>query len=294
MIQANCPASPEQVAGMHYDRVPSPLRYHGGKSYLADRIVALLPPHTHFVETHFGGGSVLFAKSPEGVSEVANDIYLELSVFWRVLQDPHGFELFKRRLEATPFSQVEWEDAEDFSTPSIEGPVERAARFFIRNRQSLAGRMDHFSPLSRNRTRRGMNEQASAWLSAIEGLPAVHARLQRVAITNLDAVKLIQREDSPGTLFYVDPPYVPESRVSTDVYANEMSYGQHCDLLSALSQIKGKFALSGYHSELYDICALHWGWHCTEFVLPNNAAGGAVKRRMFECVWTNYDPAVKS
>jgi DNA adenine methylase len=53
--------------------IDPPLKWHGGKHYLAKRIIALMPSHTHYVETHFGGGSVMLAKNPEGVSEVAND-----------------------------------------------------------------------------------------------------------------------------------------------------------------------------------------------------------------------------
>jgi DNA adenine methylase len=76
-------------------------------------------------------------------------------------------------------------------------PVQRAVRFFVLCRQSLAGRMDTFAPLSKNRTRRRMNEQASAWLTAVEGLPAVHARLKRVAILNRPA--LMSFDNQPGT-----------------------------------------------------------------------------------------------
>ena len=36
-----------------------PLKWHGGKHYLASRIVGLMPPHLHYVEPFFGGGTVL-------------------------------------------------------------------------------------------------------------------------------------------------------------------------------------------------------------------------------------------
>ena len=44
--------------------------------------------------------------------------------------------------------------------------------------------------------------------------------------------------------------------------------------------------LSGYANKLYDRELAKWGRH--DFELPNNAAGGAVKRRMIESVWCNY------
>ena len=78
-----------------------PLKWHGGKYYLASKIVGLMPSHLHYVEPFFGGGAVLFAREPEddglwlfpnkGVSEVVNDINGSLINFWRVLQDPETF-----------------------------------------------------------------------------------------------------------------------------------------------------------------------------------------------------------
>lgn len=71
-----------------------PYKIHGGKHYLAGKIIALMAPHLHYVETHLGAGAVLLAKNPEGVSEVVNDIWGLLINFWRVLQDPKLFKQF--------------------------------------------------------------------------------------------------------------------------------------------------------------------------------------------------------
>lgn len=132
-----------------------PLKWHGGKHYLARRIVALMPPHRHYCEPFAGGLAVLLAKNPHGVSEVVNDLDGRLTNFWRVLQGVDSFHAFMGVLAAVPFSEVEWSEAGE----SLEAtdPVARAVAFFIRCRQSLAGRMDSFAPLSKNRTRRGTN-----------------------------------------------------------------------------------------------------------------------------------------
>ena len=47
-----------------YKIPPMPLKYHGGKRYLAKRIIALMPEHITYVEPFFGGGSVLLHKDP--------------------------------------------------------------------------------------------------------------------------------------------------------------------------------------------------------------------------------------
>jgi len=273
-----------------------PLKWHGGKSYLAKRIVSLFPPHLHYVEPFAGGLAVLLAADPEGRSEVVNDLERELTNFWRVLQDEILFRVFRRILEATPFSQVEWEDADADLARQPQPPdsraviqLNRAVAFFIRCRQSLAGRNKGFSPISKTRVRRGMNEQASAWLSTVEGLPAVHERLKRVAILDSqDALQVIRGQDGEQTLYYLDPPYMPTTRASTDAYACEMTCEQHEDLLALLQTIKGKFLLSGYRCPLYDQYASANGWHRADFDLPNNAAGGKAKRRMTESVWANF------
>jgi DNA adenine methylase len=272
---------PESAASV---RVAPPLKWHGGKWYLAPKIVALMPPHIHYVEAYAGGLSVLFAKDPDGISEVINDINGHLSNFWRILQDEQTFARFQRILEAVPFSEVEWRDSDVNSV--VPDSVESAARFFIRCRQSLAGRMDKFAPLSRTRTRRRMNEQASAWLNAVEGLPAVHRRLKRVAVLNRDALDVIRQQDGPDTLYYLDPPYLSATRTADDVYSHEMSLAQHAELLETIRRCRGRVMLSGYPSVLYDTRLADWTRH--EFILPNQAAGGKQKRRMTEVVWCNF------
>jgi DNA adenine methylase len=187
--------------------VKQPLKWHGGKHYLANQIVALMPPHTHYVETYAGGLAVLLAKSCEGISEVVNDLNSDLTNFWRVLQDETLFRKFKRRIQAVPFSEAEWQDSKELlaNTSGRERQVEWAVRFFVLCRQSLAGRCKDFATLSRNRVRRGMNEQVSAWLAAVDGMPGVHERLRRVVVLNQPGLEVIRSQDGPETVFYLDP-----------------------------------------------------------------------------------------
>lgn len=281
----------------------NPLKWHGGKHYLAKPIVELMPPHLHFVVPFFGGGAVLFARDPNrdwyegapdydgsasmrGCSEVVNDIDRRLTRFWEVLQDARLFRAFKRIVEATPFSEELYERLNRLG----EGvtPVDDALRVFIRYRQSRQGLGKDFATLSRTRTRRRMSEQASAWLSAVEGLPEAHNRLKRVVILNHDALDVIREQDGPRTHFYCDPTYLPETRTAKDCYEHEMTRTQHVDLLKTLERIQGTFQLSGYHSDLYDTVTNADGWRCVEFNLPNNASGKKKKERKVECLWMNY------
>ena len=273
---------------------------------LAKWIISLMPPretYCHFVEPYFGGGSVMLAMDPEGVSEVANDLHRDLTNFWNVIKHEHTFEAFRRVMLATPFSEVEFETARgllsslgfvgvptegDIPLASTGACVLRACNFFVVCRQAMAGRNKDFAPLSRNRTRRGMNEQASAWLTTVDGLPGVHARMRRVAILNRPALEVIEGQDGPKTLFYLDPPYHHDTRATTADYQHEMSHADHVALLATLERIQGRFLLSGYHSGLYDDWAARNGFRCEECPIVNNAAGGESKRTMTEVLWLNY------
>jgi DNA adenine methylase len=271
-----------------------PLKWHGGKHYLAERIIALMPPHVHYVEPFFGGGAVLLArdlKDPalwlpphKGVSEVVNDLDGTLMNFWRTMKDPTAFEAFRRKVEATPTARAAWDEAHAH-VPGAD-PVADAVAFFVECRQSRAGQRASFTPLTRNRTRRQMNGNVSEWWSAVKGLRRVYERLRRVAVENMPAVDLIRRHDGPNTLYYCDPPYLHQTRASTKAYRFEMTEAQHQELLTVLLACKGKVMISGYPSHLYDTVLAGWARHT--FDLANHAAGGADKRRMTEVLWRNF------
>jgi len=265
-----------------------PLKWHGGKQYLADRIIELMPRHVHYVEPYFGGGAVLFNKPMnlvEGHSEVVNDAYPELVTFWKVLQSPVWFPEFQRRMSMTPMSKQAFEDS---LTSEAQDPLNIACNFFIRYRQSRQGLGKDFATMSRARTRRGMNEQLSSWLSAVDGLPEAHKRLIRVVIFNEDAAGVIEREDGADTFFYVDPPYMAETRVAKSAYEHEMSREQHANLLVALGTATGKFILSGYKSELYLVAEKRYGWQRVDIEIDNKASSKKVKPIKTECLWMNY------
>jgi DNA adenine methylase len=269
-------------------KLTQPIKYPGGKSYLAKRIIDLMPPHIHYCEPYFGGGSVLLNRDPGGISEVVNDIDGELTNFWRVLQSDVTFGAFRRRVEATPLSRKEWADANLHMGNGWRDGIDKAVEFFVNARQSRAGDQKAFTSLTRTRTRRGMNGNVSEWLGAVEGLPAVHARLKRVVIENLPALEVIHREDTPGTLFYCDPPYVHDTRASKSLYRHEMTADSHLELLGALIECKGKVMVSGYPSIMYERVLESRGWRFVDFDLPNNQAGGESKRRMTERLWMNF------
>jgi site-specific DNA-adenine methylase len=125
-----------------------PLKWFGGKTYLAPHIHRLAPQHTFRGIPYGGALSELWSWNYQGVSEVVNDIDLQLTNLWRCLQDPVLFEQVRRELELTPFGRpffaeadaaMKWWEQHDLQLAEEldRNPIPFwAARFFVLVRQS--------------------------------------------------------------------------------------------------------------------------------------------------------------
>jgi DNA adenine methylase len=260
--------------------------WYGGKYNHLDWLLPLLPQTTHYCEPFGGSAAVLINRSPSPV-ETYNDIYSEVVNFFHVLRDHK--DALTEQIGLTPFSREEFELA-------IHGPqeglsdIERARRFYILARQvrtglaskASSGRWAHCLLTSRA----GMAGAVSRWLGAVEDLGLIAQRLLRVQIEHDTAINVIKRYDSEDTLIYCDPPYPHESRHDSNAYAYEMTDDQHRELARLLRSVKGKVAVSSYHSHLMD--ELYRGWHLSEGPEKRIHSSKAARR---EVLWTNYDPA---
>ena len=85
-----------------------PVKWHGGKRYLAAKIIAHFPDHRVYVEPFGGGASVLLNKRPVEV-EVYNDLDGRIVRLFRVLRD-RGQE-FAEEARLTLYSRIEFETA---------------------------------------------------------------------------------------------------------------------------------------------------------------------------------------
>ncbi len=107
-------------------------------------------------------------------------------------------------------------------------------------------------------------------------------------ILNHDALDVIREQDGPNTCFYLDPPYLHETRSSAGEYEYEMTVDDHHKLLWRLTEISGSFLISGYQSELYNDWEETYGFERHHFEIANNASSKKIKDVKTECLWTNF------
>jgi DNA adenine methylase len=279
----------------------SPLKRHGGKYYLAPKIVELLLPRLKgvYVEPFFGTGAVMLAMphQGEGVCEVVNDLEQDLAIFWRAMASEEAFRLLVRTAQATPFSESLWRVADrllavpappwddDFWERRPAALANRAYWYFVHVRQSLGGAGNAFAPVSTSRLRQGFCEQAAAWTSCVAGLRQVHERLVRAFVHCRPALEIVEKYDGENAVMYLDPPYPLATRKGGG-YRHEMTMGEHMELLDALIRCKAKIAISSYPNTTYQVKLSQWNMH--QWNLPNNVSHSPTKGRETEVLYTNF------
>jgi DNA adenine methylase len=261
-------------------KIRPPLKWHGGKTYLARRIVDLFPEHQVYVEPFLGGGSVLLNKPPSR-EEVAGDCYGTLINAWYFLQArPAGIYL-----AGIPYSEKTFDWAvELMESNRVLAEDDSAVAFIVRNRMSRGGLGKDFA--WSERLRGGQPGDLNAWKTFINNdLPMIQDRIKEVRFVADDALATIEENDREGAVIYCDPPYLHETRTHVKAYAHEMTREDHVKLLETLKGCKGRVFLSGYANSLYDLMLAGWTRH--EFSMPNHSGQGKTKQRRVECVWTN-------
>lgn len=259
-----------------------PFAYYGGKTLLADRIVAALPAHEHYVEPFAGSLAVLLAK-PQSAVETVNDLDRDLMTFWRVLRDRPD-ELM-RACALTPHSRAEYLEAYEPAGDDLE----RARRVWVLLSQGRAGTF--------KRTGWRFSINPSGRVGGVPGdlagyvdrMTHVAERLVRVSLECRPALDVIEAYGAQDdVLLYVDPPYLRSTRGGTN-YRHEMpDPDQHQELAGALKACRAAVVLSGYHSPLYD--ELYDGWHVT--TLASATGQGGTWEPRIEVLWSNREPAL--
>lgn len=252
-------------------------RWFGGKAALRSQIIPVLMsiPHSRYIEPFGGAASVLCAKPPADL-EIYNDLDSNVVNFFQVLRD-RSADLV-RALELTPHSRAEWMQCEE----SAECPVERARRFSIRQAMSFHPSYSATKGGTGRSFRLHNSERSliAEWERYPDFLAQLAKRWRGVGIEQLPALEIFDNYDHPHALFYCDPPYLHETRLTTDGYSHEMDKCGHVELLDRLAEVDGLVALSGYRSELYDDKLRDW--YCHEF---ETRVGSPRRSARVDCLW---------
>lgn len=276
LLQTTTNSPVKRIKGIH-----SPIRWFGGKHYLAKDIIPLMPQHHCYVEPFAGGGHVLTQKEPSKV-EVYNDLDGDLINFLLTLRKSK--QKLLNALETLPSSRLLAKMWTEQPLPEDDS-FERAVRWYYLLRHLMVpanGKM-------KSGFRSGkIKSTAFDYQNSVVRLEQFEQRLRNVNIEMLDYKECIQRYDGENTFFFIDPPYVGREKM----YKGQFNEQAHRELAELLRNIKGKVLVSYYPDPLIE--ELYQGWRiATVDALVGSsvvkASEGQNKRKETELFLMNYD-----
>ncbi len=262
-----------------YKQILPPVTWFGCKSKLVKKIVRYFPEHRTYVDVFGGSGAVLLGKRPSKV-EVYNDINKKMFSLFSVLSDKEKTQELVRRLEFTPYSRDVFDDA-IARVHTEPDEIELARLMIVVQRQSHGGCGKQWSYCVDAHSG-GYSGSVRRFHAGIERLKTIQKRMRKVQIENLCFSDLLPRYDRSQTLFYLDPPYVPDTRAQKDYYEHEMCVEDHSRLVDILLGLDGMCILSGYRTHVYDPLD-QAGWNRVE--IDTYTWASRHNRQRVECLW---------
>lgn len=170
----------------------------------------------------------------------------------------------KNLCDMTPCARSEYKR----SCRRSKDPVEQARRYIVRSYFGIGDSTQRNN--SGMRTSKTSNTcVAKSWVSWNDQLQEIIDRFRGVMIENLPWELLVDKYDSPSTLFYFDPPYVLATRNEKHKYNFEFTNDDHVRFLKEMDNLKGYRIISGYNHEIYNAIS-HWKRIDREFKTGNN------------------------
>lgn len=251
------------------------LRYPGSKWRIADQLVSNIPEHKSYLEPYFGSGAVLFNKPPSPI-ETINDLDDDVINLFQCIRD-HSQQL-AAMIAAIPYSRKVYDS--QFSIVSKD-PVDKACAFLIKCWQGYVFKTSGIKTgWKRDKTGRERAYNLSNWYHLPEWIEEIAERLRNIQIEHKPALDLIREFDSPDSFFYLDPPYLLNTR-SAKQYQHEMTEEDHIQLLETIVHCSAQIMISGYDTPLYNDYLHTWD----TLRIPNQTTSGVIRE---EIVWMNY------
>jgi DNA adenine methylase len=225
--------------------VKAPFGYPGGKSRSIKEILPFLPYTERYVEV-FGGSGIILINRNQVKLEIFNDRYSGVVDFYRCIQSKEMMEELIKTLDMYVYSRELFLEFRD-TWQKISDPVERAAKWYYMHQNSFTNQGRNFARTTL--TNMNMSNKIRSHFPLIRD---VHKRFKNVLIENLDWATCINDFDTHETVFYLDPPYMPETIKNDKTYEHTMNKQDHINLCNRVFSMKGFVALSGYKNEIYD------------------------------------------
>lgn len=257
----------------------TPISYYGGKQKLASKIISVIPEHKLYCEPFLGGAAVFFAKEPSCI-EVINDTNRELINFYKTVQN--DFVGLEKEIRISLHSRdLHRKASVIYNHPDMFTEIKRAWAVWVLSSQSFSAQLDSSFgfDLTKNTTTKKIINNRDRFTEEYA------IRLQNVQLEAADALYVIGSRDTSNSFFYCDPPYFNSDCGHYDGYSKE----DFEMLLNKLANIKGKFLLSSYPSDILLKYAKANGWNMwsVEQGVTINNKSGYIKRKV-EVLTANY------
>lgn len=248
----------------------------GGKRRLAERLLALFPPHECYVEAFAGGAALFFLRPQPAKVEILNDANGELVNLYRVVQ--HHLEEFVRQFKWALSSRQVFDWLQQ-TAPATLTDIQRAARLYYLQHLAFGAKVSGQS-FGTATTAPTVN-----LLRIEESLSAAHLRLAGVTIEHLHWRDCVDRYDRPHTLHYLDPPYW-----QTEGYGLPWSFAEYEAMAEFARSAKGRVMISINDHD--DIRRVFDGLHLERTELTYTVANGRSTRPepAGELILTNWTP----
>jgi DNA adenine methylase len=251
---------------MKQDRLRAPIQWFGGKGNMIKKLMNHVPlGGKPYCEPFMGAANLFFARPPAPV-EVLNDTDDDLINLFKCLQDKNIFEELSHRLRYTLYARAEFiESIKILQDKLMTDKVLRAWAFFVKLNMGINNTSNSSNGWSKKFiSKRGCADNVNSWIMRLTMLEDWHKRLLMTQIDNRDALEVIKYWDTDETVFYIDPPYIHETRKSKNVYNQECNDDYHKNLVQVILDCKGAIVLSGYEHEIYQPL-IEAGWNCTKY-----------------------------
>lgn len=220
----------------------SPLRYPGGKTFLAPEIQRIIDvgglDNPTYIEPYAGGAGaalvLLFSNKVKKI--VINDLDEAIYAFWKSVIDKP--EQFARKIFTTPVTLVEWKKQKQIYLDENAGIFEKGFATFFLNRTNHSGVING-GPIG------GINQDGKYKINARYNKKDLVARIRkiskfrnRIIVLNEDGIELTKKYLRKKNIFiYLDPPYLKKGAI---LYLNHYKENDHKELADLLNDNTNK------------------------------------------------------